>query len=80
MSRSEHYRPHGQTGTVYSTGSLTEQCKIAKIIPTFKKENKTAIENYCPIADLCRSSKIFENLFLTQNTLFRVKELTRSHW
>ena len=32
----------------------------------FKKGNKTEIENYRPIANLCSASKIFEKLILKQ--------------
>ena len=45
---------------------LPEQWKISKIIPTFKKGNKSKIENYRPIANLCSTSKVFEKLILKQ--------------
>ena len=34
--------------------------------PTFKKGNKVEIENYCPKANLCSTSKNFERLILKQ--------------
>ena len=48
---------------IYHTGKIPEQCKV---IPTFKKGNRTEIENYRPIADLCSASKNFEKLILKQ--------------
>ena len=51
---------------IYSSGKLPEQWKISKVIPIFKKGDKTKIENYRPIANLCSSSKIFEKLILKQ--------------
>jgi hypothetical protein len=50
----------------YSTGSIPEQWKISKIIPIHKKGNKSEIENYRPIANLCSTSKILEKLILKQ--------------
>ena len=47
--------------TIYATGQIPEQWKVSKIIPIFKKGNKNEIENYRPIANLCSTSKIFEN-------------------
>ena len=51
---------------IYSTGSIPEQWKISKIIPIHKKGNKSEIENYRPIANLCSTSKILEKLILKQ--------------
>ena len=51
---------------IYETKTLPEQWKISKIIPIFKKGDKTKIENYRPIANLCSGSKIFEKLILKQ--------------
>ena len=51
---------------IYSTGLLPDQWKISKTIPIFKKGNKSAIENYRPIANLCSASKLFEKLILKQ--------------
>ena len=51
---------------MYATGLLPEQWKVSKIIPIFKKCNKNEIENYRPIANLCRAWKIFEKLILKQ--------------
>ena len=50
----------------YATGLLPEQWKVSKIIPVFKKGDKTKIENYRPIANLCSDSKVFEKLILKQ--------------
>ena len=51
---------------IYKTCSIPEQWKISKIIPTYKKGNKSEIENYRPIANLCSTSKNFEKLILKQ--------------
>ena len=51
---------------IYKTCSIPEQWKISKIIPIYKKGNKSEIENYRPIANLCSASKIFEKLILKQ--------------
>ena len=51
---------------IYTSGTIPEQWKVSKIIPIFKKGNKTEIENYRPIANLCSASKIFEKLILKQ--------------
>ena len=53
-------------GAIYRTGKIPDQWKVSKIIPIFKKGNKTEIENYRPIANLCSASKIFEKLILKQ--------------
>ena len=51
---------------IYRTCSIPEQWKISKIIPIYTKGNKSEIENYRPIANLCSTSKIFEKLILKQ--------------
>ena len=51
---------------IYSSCSIPDQWKVAKIIPIFKKGNKNEIENYRPIANLCSASKIFKKLILKQ--------------
>ena len=51
---------------IYTTCSIPEQWKISKIIPIYTKGNKSEIENYRPIANLCSTSKIFEKLILKQ--------------
>ena len=48
-------------------GQIPEQWKVSKITPTFKKGDKTCIENYRPIANLCSTSKVFEKLILTND-------------
>ena len=51
---------------IYLTGLIPEQWKVSKIIPIFKKGDKSKIENYRPIANLCSASKVFEKLILKQ--------------
>ena len=51
---------------IYATGLLPEQWKVSKIIPIHKKGDKSKIENYRPIANLCSGSKVFEKLILKQ--------------
>ena len=46
-----------------------------KIIPIFKKGDKSKIENYRPIANLCAGSKVFEKLILKQIHYLESKNL-----
>ena len=49
---------------IYRDTELPEQWLISKIIPVHKKGDKSSIENYRPVANLCCSSKFFEKLIL----------------
>ena len=51
---------------IYLAGKIPEQWKVSKIIQAQKKGSKNNIENFCPIANLCSGSKIFEELILKQ--------------
>ena len=51
---------------IYTTKSIPEQWRIAKVIPTHKKGTKDNIYNYRPISNLCTTSKIYEKLILEQ--------------
>jgi hypothetical protein len=51
---------------IYDQKTIPDQWKMAKIIPVFKKGNKSHIENYRPIANQCSASKIYEKLILKQ--------------
>ena len=44
------------------TGSFPDQCKIAKIVPIFKKGEVNKFSNYRPVLVLPAVSKIFERL------------------
>ena len=48
------------------TGSFPENLKLAKVVPIFKKDDKSQIKNYRPISVLPVISKIFENVMHTQ--------------
>jgi hypothetical protein len=48
------------------------KCQVSKIIPVFKKGDKSEIENCQPILNLCSSSKISEKLI--------VKKLAKSKY
>ena len=60
---------------IYATGLIPEQWKVSKIIPIFKKGDKSKIENYRPIANLCAGSKVFEKLILKQIHYLESKNL-----
>ena len=47
---------------IWKTETIPEIWKITKTQPLFKSDNKTLIENYRPISNLCSLSKIFEKL------------------
>ena len=49
---------------IYNQKTIPQQWLISKITPIHKKGQKTPIENYRPIANLCSTSKIFERLIL----------------
>ena len=60
----------------FATGIFPDLCKIAKVIPIFKKENELLCENYRPISLLPVFSKIIEKTiyiqlynYLTKNNL-----------
>ena len=61
-----HTHTHTQSETLQTLNqkSIPEQWKMSKIIPLFKKGDKTNITNYRPIANLCALSKVFEKLVL----------------
>ena len=46
----------------FSTGVFPELCKLAKVIPIFKKNNQLLCENYRPISLLPIFSKIMEKV------------------
>ena len=46
----------------FKTGIFPDLCKLAKIIPIFKKDSPLLCENYRPISRLPIFSKIFEKV------------------
>ena len=47
---------------------------ISKVCPIFKKGAKNEISNYCPISNLCSTSKVFEKLILE-----RIKQIEKEN-
>ena len=58
------YRPSGgrPLNRVFSEGIFPNILKIAKVVPLFKKSDKSKPENYRPISSLPQFSKILEQL------------------
>ena len=48
------------------TGIFPTKLKIAKILPTFKKDDVTILDNYRPISLLTSTSKLFEKIVFNQ--------------
>ena len=51
---------------IYTTKTVPDQWRIAKVIPTHKSGSRDNIVNYRPISNLCTTSKIYEKLILGQ--------------
>jgi retron-type reverse transcriptase len=49
-----------------NNGIFPDKLKIAKIVPTYKKEDETLFTNYRPISLLPTISKIFEKVIFNQ--------------
>ena len=52
------------------TGSFPDQCKIAKIVPIFKKGEVNKFSNHRPVSVLPAVSKIFERLMYNRLITF----------
>ena len=48
------------------TGIFPDKLKIAKVLPLFKKEDQTVMDNYRPISLLTAISKLFEKVVFSQ--------------
>ena len=57
----------------FITGIFPDLCKLAKVIPLFKKDNEMLCENYRPISLLPIFSKIFEKAIYTRMYEFLTK-------
>ena len=57
---------------IYTHKAIPQQWSISKIIPIFKKGSKNDIENYRPIANLCSTTKVFEQLIIN-----RIREIEK---
>ena len=55
-----------------SKRKFPEFLKLAKVVPIFKKGDKTSPQNYRPISLLCSISKIFEKLLYNRMVQFFV--------
>ena len=49
-----------------ATGIFPDKLKIAKVMPFFKKDDITLIDNYRPVSLLTSTSKVFEKVVFTQ--------------
>ena len=60
----------------FKTGIFPDLCKLAKIIPIFKKDDPMLCINYRPISLLFIYSKIFEKLIYSRMYYFLNKKIT----
>ena len=67
--------------TSISTGVYPSKLKMAKIIPIFKQDDDTDVQNYRPIALLSDFNKIFEKIVFKRMESFIEQKnlLTPSH-
>ena len=49
-----------------ATGIFPEKLKIAKVMPFYKKDDITLMDNYRPVSLLTSTSKVFEKVVFTQ--------------
>lgn len=54
-------------------GIFPDKLKVAKVVPVYKKNDSTMLENYRPISVLPSLSKVFERVMHTQLTTFFTK-------
>jgi hypothetical protein len=59
---------------IYNERKVPDQWIVSKIIPIFKKGDKTKIENYRPISNLCCASKIFEKLIMKRIKMIEMQK------
>ena len=58
---------------IYVEKKIPGQWLVSKIIPVHKKGNKSLIENYRPVANLCSVLKVFERLILKR--IYELEEI-----
>ena len=58
----------------FETGIFPDLCKVAKVIPIYKKENPLLCENYRPISLLPVFSKIFEKTIYTRMYAYLIEK------
>ena len=61
----------------FTTGEFPNLCKIAKVIPLFKKGDSLACSNYIPISLLSTFSKIFEKCVYKRVYSFHEKIISK---
>lgn len=59
--------------TIFKSGVFPSQLKQSKIVPIYKKGDRTSINNYRPIAILSFFSKVIEKCFTTRLTNYLTK-------
>ena len=60
--------------TSFRTGIIPGEWKMANIVPVFKKDDKTNVENYRPISLTCLTMKIFE-IIIRDKIMEKCKDL-----
>ena len=63
--------------TSFKTGTIPDEWKLANVVPVFKKEDKSDVENYRPISLTCLTVKIFE-IILRDRIMDKCKNLINS--
>ena len=62
----------------YNTGIIPHEWKLANVVPVYKKDDKSNVENYRPISLTCLMMKILEKL-VRDKILDKCKDLLNPH-